>query len=194
NVAILLSRGLDRVLGDLAALGFDAEWHCIPASAIGAPHRRDRIWIVAYPGRQRGAGWREPGNVAGAAGACETHSKQRQWHGDAPHDSGKALANAKGERRGEARRLRRDEPAQWVASGSQDVSYADRPRLSLPWAESLGENGKQIWRLPSTGDWWAIEPDVGRVAHGIPGRVDRLRQLGNSVVPQIPEIIGRAIM
>src|ERR1700761_6048931 len=49
NVSALLNRGLDRVLGDLAALGFDAEWHCIPASSIGAPHRRDRIWIVAYP-------------------------------------------------------------------------------------------------------------------------------------------------
>src|SRR5260221_2745133 len=48
NVAALLGRGLDRVLGDLAALGFDAEWHCIPASAVGAPHRRDRVWIVAH--------------------------------------------------------------------------------------------------------------------------------------------------
>ena len=47
NVAALLSRGLDRVLGDLAEIGYDAEWHCIPASAVGAPHRRDRIWIVA---------------------------------------------------------------------------------------------------------------------------------------------------
>jgi DNA (cytosine-5)-methyltransferase 1 len=49
NVAALLGRGLDRVLGDLASLGYDAEWHCIPASAVGAPHRRDRLWIVAYP-------------------------------------------------------------------------------------------------------------------------------------------------
>ena len=49
NVAALLGRGLERVLGDLAALGYDAEWHCIPASAVGAPHRRDRVWIVAYP-------------------------------------------------------------------------------------------------------------------------------------------------
>lgn len=48
NSTSLRSRGLDRVLGQLAALGFDAEWHCIPASAVGAPHQRDRIWIVAY--------------------------------------------------------------------------------------------------------------------------------------------------
>ena len=49
NVSALLGRGLGRVLGDLATIGYDAEWECIPASAFGAPHRRDRIWIVAYP-------------------------------------------------------------------------------------------------------------------------------------------------
>lgn len=49
NVAGLLVRGLGRVLGDLAALGYDAVWHCIPAAAIGAPHIRDRVWLVAYP-------------------------------------------------------------------------------------------------------------------------------------------------
>lgn len=49
NVAALLGRGLGRVLGDLAALWYDAEWHCLSASDLGAPHERDRIWIVAYP-------------------------------------------------------------------------------------------------------------------------------------------------
>ncbi len=49
NVGALLARGFDRVLGDLAALGYDAEWHCVPASAVGAAHLRERIWIVAWP-------------------------------------------------------------------------------------------------------------------------------------------------
>lgn len=49
NVSALRSRGLDRVLRSLSEIGYDAEWHCIPASAVGAPHRRDRVWIVAYP-------------------------------------------------------------------------------------------------------------------------------------------------
>lgn len=53
NVAALLSRGLDVVLGDLAEIGYDAEWHCIPASAVGAPHRRDRIWIIADAGGEQ---------------------------------------------------------------------------------------------------------------------------------------------
>jgi DNA (cytosine-5)-methyltransferase 1 len=56
NVAALLTRGrgMDLVLGDLAALGFDAEWDCLPAAAFGAPHLRDRVWLLAYPGSERG--------------------------------------------------------------------------------------------------------------------------------------------
>jgi len=53
NVTALLGRGMGVVLGDLASLGYDAEWHCIPASAVGAPHERDRVWIVAYPTGER---------------------------------------------------------------------------------------------------------------------------------------------
>jgi DNA (cytosine-5)-methyltransferase 1 len=48
NVSALLGNGLDTVLGDLAALGYDAEWHCLQASRVGAPHDRDRVWIIAY--------------------------------------------------------------------------------------------------------------------------------------------------
>jgi DNA (cytosine-5)-methyltransferase 1 len=51
NVTALLGRGMGAVLGSLAAFGYDAEWHCIPASAVGALHARDRVWIVAYPER-----------------------------------------------------------------------------------------------------------------------------------------------
>lgn len=53
NVAALLSRGVGTVLGDLAAIGYDAEWHCIPAAAVGAEHERDRIWLVAHPDGSR---------------------------------------------------------------------------------------------------------------------------------------------
>ncbi len=48
NVSALLRRGLEKVLCDLASIGYDAEWHCVSASAIGAPHQRDRIFIIAY--------------------------------------------------------------------------------------------------------------------------------------------------
>ena len=53
NVSALLARGMDTVLGELASLGYDAEWHCIPASSVGAPHIRDRVFIVAYANRSR---------------------------------------------------------------------------------------------------------------------------------------------
>lgn len=58
NVAALLDRGMGRVLGDLASCGYDAEWDCIPAASVGAPHRRERIFLIAYPctfGRNDGA-------------------------------------------------------------------------------------------------------------------------------------------
>ena len=53
NSPVLRSRGLETMLCELAALGYDAEWHCLPANAFGAPHRRDRLWIVAYPAGER---------------------------------------------------------------------------------------------------------------------------------------------
>lgn len=49
NVRALLTRGIDRVLGEVASLGYDAEWHCIPASYVGAPQKRERVFILAYP-------------------------------------------------------------------------------------------------------------------------------------------------
>lgn len=57
NVTGLLSLGLGRVLGDLASCGYDAEWFCFPAASVGAPHSRDRVWIVAYA---REKGWEGP--------------------------------------------------------------------------------------------------------------------------------------
>ena len=53
NSPVLRSRGLEAMLSEFASIGYDAEWHCIPANAVGAPHRRDRLWIVAYPTGQR---------------------------------------------------------------------------------------------------------------------------------------------
>ena len=54
NSADLVSRGLERVIGDLASIGYDAEWDGVQAAAVGAPHGRDRLWIVAYPHADEG--------------------------------------------------------------------------------------------------------------------------------------------
>ena len=65
NVSALRNRGLDTVLRSLAEIGYDAEWHCIPASAVGAPHKRDRIWIVAYPDNKPAEGGRQRWRLRG---------------------------------------------------------------------------------------------------------------------------------
>ena len=168
NVAALLSRGLGDVLGDLAALGYDAEWHCIPASAVGAPHRRDRVWIVADAARLQ-PGWQEQRPKRQRAGASSQPVNMAD--ADRPRLEGWL---------GES--LRQCAEQRFVGVGDTPVSNADSQSpgwIAEPWCEH---------------GHWLIEPDVGRVANGIPQRVDRLKALGNAVVPQIPEIIGRAIM
>jgi DNA (cytosine-5)-methyltransferase 1 len=117
NVSDLRSRGLDEVLRGLHEIGYDAEWHCIPASYFGAPHRRDRVWILAYP-----------------------------------HDQGESVSPFNDE----------------------------APRL-----QAISRDGGRHWRDGFSGDV--------RMADGLPGGMDQVKQLGNSVVPQIPEAIGRSI-
>jgi DNA (cytosine-5)-methyltransferase 1 len=197
NVAALLARGLDRVLGDLAALGYDAEWHCIPASAVGAPHRRDRIWIVAYPNsaERRSIGSARHGLAQSANGL-----PQRQEGSGRFGASGQALADANGiAARGLPQRAQA--PHAWPNVGGEDVADTNGQRRGQMVSPILGRTeiqraANQAADCCDTGGWrwWEFEPDVGRVAHGVSARVDRLKGLGNAVVPQIPEIIGRVIM
>jgi DNA (cytosine-5)-methyltransferase 1 len=142
NVSALLGRGLGRVLGNLAALGYDAEWHCIPASYVGAPHRRDRVWIIAYAQREQ---------LRQQSGRC-----------GGPSRAGAAQPAIDGEER--------------------NVAHADE--------QSMG----RIAIARRECNQWLAEPNVGRVANGVPSRAYRLRVLGNAVVPQVVEIIGRAII
>ena len=121
NVAALLSRGMGDVVASLASIGYVGQWHCIPAAAVGAPHIRDRVFVI---------------------GSTDTNSP--------------GLAQRQGQ----------------DARGTRSICGTK----------------------PGRSEWWATEPDVGRVAHGVPARVDRLRGLGNAVVPQVAEYIGCAIM
>lgn len=150
NVAALRFRGLETMLRGLAQIGYDAEWHCIPASAVGAHHLRDRAWIIAYPAAKG-----EP--LAGAAIAAN--------RGD-----GEQLQMADTDREG---------PQRWDQGVLQKFA-----REWLSRARSAS----------GVGQTWIVEPDLDRVADGVPCRVDRIKCLGNAAVPQIPEIIGHAIM
>jgi DNA (cytosine-5)-methyltransferase 1 len=152
NVAALLVRGLDTVLGTLASIGFDAEWHCIPAASFGAPHIRDRVFILAYAQSQSGRDQRSD-STNGA-----------RWQGR--KESGKNCENAG-----------------ILANAACDLRNGTGIRAEQAGRRELTDCG-----------WWASEPGMGRVADGIPARVDRLRGLGNAVVPQVSEFIGRAIM
>ena len=78
------------------------------------------------------------------------------------------------------------------SSSQSNMVYSDSERLEK-W-ESIGENFSQEYQTLIGADWWSIEPDVGRVANGIPKRVDRLKSLGNSLVPHIPYYIGMSIL
>lgn len=157
NVSALLGRGLGTVLGDLAEIGYDAEWHCIPASAVGAPHRRDRVWIVANPAGKR---W--------SARGFSVWNKQRQ---PIFGDDGQALADATSQRQ--------QRPGQPIQRGGEAANGEGQANQPLP---------------IRVGGVWPTEPGVGRVANGVPDRSHRLKALGNAVVPQIPELIGRAIL
>lgn len=179
NVAALLSRGMGTVLGDLAEIGHDAEWHCIPASAAGAPHRRDRVWIVTNPGSEQHEGRRPP--ISGEIAA----------------ELSRAAAYALGLDGGPGRPGRSDPSCEGKPKpvrSFQDVADANGERGCGRHAERQdAEDARQSSRCSQFGQW-VTEPNVGRVANGVPARVDRLRGLGNAVVPQIPEIIGRAIL
>ena len=178
NVAALLARGMGTVLGDLSSLGYDAEWHVIPASAVGAPHRRERVWVVAWDtnsrrrARQFSLGSISQGPCADANGVCE----------DVPDANDEGESNVPVD----------DESWRVVSElAGCDVADADNAgRIKQRRPEPV--RAEQL--AGQCGGWWSVEPDVGRVAHGVPARVDRLRCLGNAVVPQIVEVIGRAIV
>jgi len=132
NSPKLRSRGLEEVLRSLDALGYDAEWHCIPAAHVGAPHRRDRVWVLAH--------------------------RQEDAFG----------------------------------------SYADSLRLypSNLHVDRDVELRDEQERIFGPVARWSAEPDLQRVVDGPTSKLDiaRLRAIGNAVVPQIPEMLGRALL
>jgi DNA (cytosine-5)-methyltransferase 1 len=183
NVSALRSRGLDQVLWSLAEIGYDAEWHCIPASAVGAPHQRDRIWIVAYPQElfQYGSDVDAKVSSASASQLGDSRCENIMAHANDEHGWSQSQISS-GERTGAWGQL---------GGGCGDVAYPNNSGCFKQWGAFAIQSQQSSIKCSS---WWSVEPNVGRVANGVPARVDRLRSLGNAVVPQIPEMIGRAII
>jgi len=193
-------RAFGQYVGGLAALGYDLVWHCIPACAVGAPHRRDRLWIIAHARHDaRCAEW----ECERQASSCQQARSVRKF-GIGVEQCGQALANPYGaQRQGDQRQVGGESEYSDISkpSGSEEiVSDPFRTRQPRSWASWFGSDPAeaiegeadpaQSERLNRI---WGIESLVGRVAHGISHRVDRLKGLGNAVVPAIPQIIGRAI-
>jgi len=191
NVRGHLSLGFGTVLGDLASIGYDTEWQVIPAAAVGAPHRRDRVFIVAYSTQQSS---NERGHASNQRTIEQWQGIQKPIRGSS---STKELANTVVI--GQSLQV-----AGQHASSEQFASDGSKRRIRKDVANTNSASRQQqrerqvqesdIGGCSDSRQWWAIEPDVGRVAHGVPNRVDRLRCLGNAVVPQVAEYVGRLIM
>jgi DNA (cytosine-5)-methyltransferase 1 len=158
NSPALVHRGLGRVLGDLAELRYDARWAVVGAADVGAPHQRDRIWIVGSDAMRDG---------------CEAdHRWEPVRDGDGNYPSPATGRKVKQSRSGGCGGSVAD-------TDSHDEQWRRGPvqvgRLSFP---GQAENDGDSRRIE-----WGAEPDVGRVAHGVASRVDRLKALGNGQVP-----------
>jgi DNA (cytosine-5)-methyltransferase 1 len=164
NVRGHLSMGGLSVIAELASIGYDAEWRIVSAASVGANHRRDRIVIVAYP--QSDGQW----------GKHRVDTETFQERFEVQTTAGRSSCV--------------------VAVSHDERKWNGQHRIS---SNAGQENCRRIYNgRRETGydgwQWWETEPDVGRVANGIPSRVDRLRGLGNAVVPQVAEVIGRLVI
>ena len=242
----------ETVCTDLEGEGYEVRAFNIPAAGVGAPHRRERIWIIANAKSQgtrtndRGL-WQGTSGTNGRQGTNQdvedtrrplrqgslfketnenetgkrnadinqrpgrppqydvADSKSLQGNGRGRHEhpsteqgpqqaggTSGSMANAYG---GRSSQPSDQVQAGWDQSGygGEDVANADETRLQGFGTEHQLREGQSEESTGRIG-WWESEPDVGRVAHGVSGRVHRLKALGNAIVPQIAEEIGRAIL
>lgn len=177
NVVALRSRGLDTVLRGLASIGYDAEWHCIPAAAIGAPHRRDRVWILAYPNgsRQQQQGWGFADQRGRLGHGCQDVADPRSPRLPRPECAG------------------RPKPIVAPDDLGRAVAQCYWRRLEPGLVRTDDGLPARLHKYP-----WRVEPWEGNtprtVGRGLKDRRGRIMALGNSIVPHIAEMIGRAIL
>ena len=206
---MLVSRGLGRVLADLATLGFDAKWGIVGAHHTGAPHKRDRIWVLAH------SNGNERQSLCGQITECSQTAQQRTGNGGSTQNvahtiseqlrtdgSGQAAGTQRENQEPRHQRQRiwfdasefgidrraqdlgntKNERLQELrTSGQQEPSPYDRETISL----RSSEGGKSTY--------WASELRLDRVAHGVAHRVDRLKAIGNGQVPAVVELAWRTL-
>lgn len=176
NSPALTGRGLGRVLGDLASLGYDAQWGVLGAADVGAPHKRDRIWIVANSDRVRQL---QP------QGGVEV---QRRRSGDCGREMGDAAGS--GLPLGAIFPLGRPEPESKPQRPSSEA-LGDSVRSGCEELNPTAVTERPGFDSGEPAGWWAFDPGddpesgVGRVVNGLAYRVDRIAALGNGQVPAV---------
>ena len=215
NVAGLVSHPyFGTILGDLAESGYGVRWDCIPASAVGANHERDRVWIVAYTdspavGQQyddataqgngqvdnfemaHADGSGPPGRINTGNGAGRSVSRQatESIGGGQPGGDGE-VAHTQGQHSGDQadgdpdpQRPQGTPGRRCGVGGNGNISHTDRSRSQR----------QGLQRPASYHDWWAIEPPLGRVAHGVADRVGQIKAIGGGQVPLVVAVVWRLL-
>ena len=203
NSPVLTSRGLGRVLGDLVEMGFDTEHGVLGAIDAGAPHIRERIWIVAHNPSPGWGAWRARRPDPGGA-----REQERTLPALADTSCGRCCGSQEREMEQPGRAK--------VIGGSLDVAHADCELLDRCRApgtarrSELADGGEvgnanglrelqqegckcEEWGWSGDASWWSAEPRLGRVAHGVAHRVDRLRAIGNGQVPAVAAMAFRLL-
>ena len=189
NSPMLTSRGLGTVLGDLAAMGFDARWGVLGAADIGANHQRDRIWIVARRNnnfsytQHDGAGRRQQQSQSvGEKSKLADSTDERIYQRRRPDCIGEDVRLMGGNERNGIQGFRKEKSAVLAHAnpqGLQEWDRSQRPGGSFTTIEQCS--------------WWDAEPNVGRVADGVAARVDRLKAIGNGQVPAVAATAWRLL-
>ena len=165
----------EGVHADLESQGYETQTFNIPAAGVGAPHRRERVWIVANSRRTiRG---KQSTRNKESIGSGTPQKTERSIDSDSlarPSEREKIMADPKSIQSnvGKINQSKKE-------SGEKRILRSEVGRVS----SSFNQN-----------NWWNFEPNVGRVVDGVQGRTHRLKGLGNSIVPQIAEEIGKAIL
>ena len=168
----------EQVCTDLENEGYEVQSFIIPASAVNAPHQRYRVWIVAHSDSNRNqSDIREKISWGQNKETSNTESTRRGKRGN-------ALSSASGD----------EKESESVSNpNSKGLQRLREKDCELKEGATIKHSSEERQRTMDK-EWFSIEPNVGRVAHGIPNRVDRLKGLGNAIVPQIAYQIGLAIL
>ena len=257
NVSGLVKLGLDEILDEMEDQGYSTRTFNIPAFSVGAPHQRQRLWIIGHlgdpehngsptPERQRGllkqpeepkkqiSIWELEGTSSASGDVAnpdnegvrsriggddfdyeeesgeggvdgEGSAGDDEWYDTSPtQDEGVDVSDTD-DTRDRTQEHRVDEDGKKNIQGRQEhtQSKSSRHGADIPDPNGKGLQGqRKKYKLPKSkrkreiggSSWWDVEPNVGRVAYGVPNRVFKLRALGNSIIPQIAQKIGYAII